>query len=69
MPLTMLICLKYLNLNSSYMNDVTSKLLPVVISSNKSLSHLDLTDCKVTNMGIIAVAKKLQATLLSTTFL
>ena len=62
MPLTMLTCLKYLNLHSNYVNDVTSKLLPVVISSNKSLSHLDFTNCKLTNTSLIAIGKKLQAT-------
>ena len=62
MPLTMLTCLKHLNLHSNYVNDVTSKLLPVVISSNKSLSHLDFTNCKLTNTRLVAIGKKLQAT-------
>ena len=62
MPLTMLTCLKYLDLHSSYINELASELLPVVIASNKSLSHLDLTDCKVPHMNFITIAKKLQLT-------
>ena len=62
MPLTILTCLKYLDLHSSYISEVASELLPVVIASNKSLSHLDLTDCKLPHMKLIAIAKKLQST-------
>ena len=62
MPLTMLTCLKYLDLHSSYVSEVASGLLPAVIASNELLSHLDLTDCKVPHMNLIAIAKKLQST-------
>ena len=62
MTLTMLTSLKYLDLHSSYINEIASELLPVVIANNKSLSHLDLTDCKLPYMKLIAIAKKLQST-------
>ena len=62
MPLTMLTCLKYLDLHSSYISEVASELLPVVVANNKSLSHLDLTDCKVPHMKLITIATKLQST-------
>ena len=62
MPLTMLTCLKHLDLHSSYINEVASELLSVVIANNKSLSHLDLTDCKLPCMKLITIATKLQST-------
>ena len=62
MPLTMITCLKFLDLHSSYINKVASELLPIVIANNKSLSHLDLTDCKLPFMKLIAIAKILQST-------
>ena len=62
MPLTMLTCLKYLDLHSSYISEVASELLPVVVANNKSLSHLDLTDCKLPSMKVTAIATKLQST-------
>ena len=62
MPLTMLTCLKYLDLHSSYINEAASELLPVVIANNKSLSHLDLTDCQLPCMKLIAIAAKLKST-------
>ena len=62
MPLTMITCLKFLDLHSSYVNEVASELLPIVIANNKSLSHLDLTDCKLPFMKLITIAKILQST-------
>ena len=61
--LTRFTSLKHLDLHSNYINEVNSKLLPVVISNNnKSLHHLDLTDCKLGSTEFIAIAKKLQST-------
>ena len=62
MPLTMLTCLKYLDLHSSYIDEVASELLSVVIASNKSLSHLDLTDCKLPPVKLISIVTRLQST-------
>ena len=61
--LTRLTSLKHLDLHSTYINDDTSKLLPVVISNNnKSLCYLDLTDCELRSTVFIAIVKKLQTT-------
>ena len=55
--------LKHLNLCSSVIsNESASELLPIVIATNKSLNHLDLTDCNLQEVGLIAIAKSLQAT-------
>ena len=65
LALTKLTSMKHLDLHSNYINHTTSKLLPMVISSNnKSLCHLDLTGCKLrpTQFNIEAIAKKLQST-------
>ena len=62
MPLTMLTCLKYLDLHSSYISELASELLSVVVANNKSLSHLDLTDCKLPSVKLITIATKLQST-------
>ena len=60
MSLTVLTYLKHLNLHSCYINDYdASKLLPIVITNNKSLIHLDLTNCKLQHKGLISIAKKL----------
>ena len=61
MPLTMVTCLKYLDLHSSYVNEVASELLPVVIANNTSLSHLDLTDCKLPEAVLITIAEALKS--------
>ena len=61
MPLTTFLHLKHLNLCSSFISNVSaSELLPMVITRNKSLSHLNLTDCKLQETGLISVAKSLQ---------
>ena len=62
-PLTACKHLKHLNLCSSVIsNESASELLPIVIADNKSLSHLDLTDCNLQEVGLVAVAKSLQTT-------
>ena len=54
-------CLKSLNFTSCYFNDTSaSELLPKVITQNKSLQHLNLTDCNLQGEGLIAIAKALQ---------
>ena len=61
LPLTVSKHLKHLNLCTCYMNNVSvSELLPIVITSNKSLNHLMLTDCKLQEVGLISIAKSLQ---------
>ena len=61
-PLTMLTCLKYLDLHSSNVSEVASEFLSIVIANNKSLSHLDLTNCNLPSMKVTAIATKLQST-------
>ena len=61
MQLTMFTYLKYLDLHSNYINEIASELLSVIIASNKSLSHLDLTNCKLPPVKLIAIATKLQS--------
>ena len=61
--LTRFTSLKHLDIHSNYLNDDTSKLLPVVIlNNNKSLSYLDLTDCKLQSTDFVFIANKLQST-------
>ena len=62
MPLTMHARLKFLSLHSSYINGEVSELLSIIIANNKSISHLDLTDCKLPFMKLITIAKILQST-------
>ena len=60
-PLTACKHLRYLNLCSSVIsNQSASELLSFAIAGNKSLSHLDLTNCNLQEVGLIAVAKSLQ---------
>ena len=61
LPLTTSLHLKQLNLCSSSISKVSAlELLPMVIASNKSMSHLNLTDCKLQETGLISIAKSLQ---------
>ena len=63
LTLTRFTSLKHLDIHSNYINDDTSKVLPAVISNNnKSLSHLDLTDCKLQSTNFSVIVEKLQTT-------
>ena len=54
--------LKNLDLQSCYFNDISAlELLPKVITQNKSLQYLKLTDCNLQGKALIAIAKALQA--------
>ena len=60
--LTTIKCLKSLNFQSSYFdNSSASVFLSDVIMRNMSLRYLNLTDCKLKEEGLIAIAKALQA--------
>ena len=62
-PLTAFKRLKFLSLASCHISNYLARgLLPIVISSNASLNHLDLTDCKLQEAGLMALAKSLQTT-------
>ena len=56
-------CLESLNLQSCFLNDHSaSMLLPTIIINNKSLKYLNLTNCKLPEKGLTAIAKALQET-------
>ena len=56
-------CLESLNLRSCFLKDHSaSMLLPTIIINNKSLKYLNLTNCKLPEKGLTAIAKALQET-------
>ena len=58
-------CMRCLNLRSCFINERSAtELLPAVIANNNSLHHLDLTDCKLQEKGLISIAKILQRSII-----